>query len=95
MESKVAAFAATPDPTFGQQKPVVSPDTGAPDRTAPTPDQVELRLVIEKDPTSGSYVYKTIDRRTGEVLQQLPREELLRLREEAAYAAGDVIRTQA
>lgn len=56
------------------------------------PDQADLRLIIEED-ANGAFVYKTIDRRTGEVLVQLPREQLLRRREEADYAAGEVIRT--
>ena len=40
----------------------------------------ELRLVIEEDKSTGSYVYKTVDIRTGAVVQQIPREEVLRLR---------------
>ena len=57
------------------------------------PDQADLRLTIEED-ANGAFVYKTIDRRTGEVVVQLPREQLLRRREEADYQAGEVIRTQ-
>jgi flagellar protein FlaG len=96
MDNKVAAFAATPDPTFGQ-KP-------APQRPAPSaskaasvsgPDPADMRLVIEEDKASGSYVYKTIDRVTGEVIQQLPREQVLQLRDELSYEAGKVVRTKA
>ena len=96
MDSKVAAFAATPDPTFGQQQPAGRPDKGktAPE-AAPAQDPVDLRLVIEMDKASGTYVYKTVDRRTGEVVSQLPREDVLRLRDETAYVAGGVIRTRA
>ena len=54
-----------------------------------------MRLVIEEDKASGSYVYKTIDSRTGEVLQQLPRDQVLKLRDEVAYEAGNVVRTKA
>jgi len=54
-----------------------------------------MRLVIEKDEASGSYIYKTINRLTGEVVQQLPRAEVLRLRDTGQYAAGTVIRTKA
>jgi flagellar protein FlaG len=52
-------------------------------------------LVIEEDKASGSYVYKTVDRRTGKVIQQLPRDELLKLREALTYEAGDVVRAKA
>jgi flagellar protein FlaG len=53
------------------------------------------RLVIDEDPGSGVFVYKTVDRMTGEVLLQLPRDELLRLRRDVAYQAGAVIKTRA
>jgi flagellar protein FlaG len=51
---------------------------------------IDLRLVIEPDKISGGYIYKTVDRRTGEVVQQLPRKEVLELRHAAAYHSGDV-----
>lgn len=54
------------------------------------PQPGDLRLVIEQDDDSGEYVYKTVDRRTGETLQQYPREQVLKLREGATYASGDV-----
>lgn len=96
MQSKVAAFAATPDSTFGQPPQSSSSPAGAAAKGAPvTPEPVDLRLIIEEDQASGSYVYKTVNRRTGEVVLQLPRAEVLRMREEADYAAGSVIRTKA
>ena len=54
------------------------------------PQPGDLRLVIDQDPGSGDYVYKTVDRRTGETLQQFPREEILKLREAARYESGHV-----
>ena len=96
MQNKVAAFAATPDPTFGQQQQAAKPDVvRAAKPAAPATDPVVLRLVIEEDQASGSYVYKTINRRTGEVVQQFPRDQILRLREEVRYTAGAVIRAKA
>lgn len=35
------------------------------------------RLTIEKDRTTGKFIYKTIDRETGEVIRQWPREKML------------------
>jgi flagellar protein FlaG len=52
-------------------------------------------LIIEEDQASGAFVYKTLDRNTGEVVLQFPREEMLKLRDRAAYQAGTVIRTTA
>jgi flagellar protein FlaG len=96
MESKVTAFAATPDPTFGQKTAVQAPDTRAPaNRTVQSPDPVDMRLVIEEDKAANSYVYKTVNRLTGEVIQQLPRDQVLKLRERLDYEAGDMIRAKA
>jgi len=97
METKVATAAATPDPNFGDrpipQRPVRS---GARPTTAQQdPDLADLRLVIEEDRATNSYVYKTVDRRTGKVVQQLPREQVLQLREQLDYEAGAVVRARA
>jgi flagellar protein FlaG len=109
MEPKVAAVAAAPTPKpFEKVEPVAK--NPAQERiearaeaaakkakvAAPQgPDEAEMRLVIEMDEASGSYVYKTINRLTGEVLSQLPRAEVLKLRGEVRYTAGDVIKTEA
>jgi flagellar protein FlaG len=81
----VAIIEATPP-----RSQVVSPPP-APER----PPEPSLRLVIEEAPSSGQFVYKTLDRSTGEVVRQFPREEMLRMRSDAGYAAGDVIATDA
>ena len=96
MQSKVAPYAATPDPTFGQNRSTQAPAkslSGGAGRPGGG-DEADLRLIIEED-ASGAYVYKTVDRKTGEVVQQLPREEVLRMREHVDYHAGEVIRTKA
>ena len=97
MDSKVAAFAATPDPTFGQKPaPKQRPDTGsAAASVAPSQDPADMRLVIEEDKATNSYVYKTVNRLTGQVIQQLPREQVLQLREQLDYEAGNVVKTKA
>jgi flagellar protein FlaG len=53
------------------------------------------RLIIEEGPTVGTFVYKTLDSATGEVVRQFPREEVLRLSEDGGYAAGALIDTSA
>ena len=93
MEPKVAAIAPAPDPT--STFPTAPPAQQREPVVATGPDPVDMRLVIEEDQASGSFVYKTINRMTGEVLQQFPRAEILKLREEAQYAAGSVIKTEA
>ncbi|NEX93693.1 flagellar protein FlaG [Caulobacter sp. 17J65-9] len=59
------------------------------------PDLSDYRLTIAQDPESGTFVYRVLDRRTGEVIRQLPREELLRWRRDPKYAAGALIDARA
>lgn len=96
MDNKVASIAppsADPGLTAPPPRPVPQ-DTGANPPGAAGQDQADLRLIIEEDSGTGSYVYKTVDRRTGEIVQQFPREEILRMHDENEYAPGDVIRAR-
>lgn len=53
------------------------------------------RLVIEEGPQKGSFIYKTLDRVTGEVVRQLPREQVVEMMQTDQYASGAVIDTNA
>lgn len=53
------------------------------------------RLVIEEGPHAGSFIYKTLDRVTGEVIKQLPREQIVDLMQAQDYSSGSVIDTKA
>jgi flagellar protein FlaG len=53
------------------------------------------RLVIEEGPQAGTFIYKTMDRVTGEVVKQLPREQVVDLMRAADYSAGAVFDTKA
>ena len=72
--------------------------TSAPKEAAPVekpavitgPQPQDLRLVIEEDSKTGTYVYKTVDRRTGDILQQFPREDVLRFKQAEHYDPGEV-----
>lgn len=93
MDTKAAAI--TPAPESGKaQLQVVAPAKSEPP-TAKGQDTVETRLVIEQDQASGTFIYKTINRLTGEVVQQLPRDEVLKLRDAGQYETGSVVRTKA
>jgi flagellar protein FlaG len=93
MTANVTSTTSVPDPTYGSPAPSTS--QSSPQATVPNPSAApapaDLRLVIEDDQEAGCFVYKTVDWRTGEVMQQLPREELVKLREATNYAAGSVI----
>lgn len=95
MERKVASFAATPDPTYGRPRPQANPDGAAGPEDAGAADEPDLRLVIEGDDADGPLIYRIVDRRTGAVIQQFLREEVLQMREDADYSAGGVISTKA
>lgn len=57
------------------------------------PDTGRYRLTIEEGPDG--FVYKTLDRVTGEVIRQFPREEVLRMKASPAYDRGGVFDTSA
>ena len=90
MESKLSSVAAPADAEglAGARKSAPAPVRAPEESLAP-----DLRLVIEDRGPDGGFVYKTIDRRTGEVVLQLPREEVVRMREAAGYEVGAVIDT--
>ena len=56
-------------------------------------DVARYRLVIEEGPQAGSFIYKTMDRITGEVIRQFPREQVIRMMQSRTYGAGSVIDT--
>jgi flagellar protein FlaG len=91
--SNVSSTAAVGDPGLSL------PQSATPQPSEPSvssiEDSADFRLVIEEDPASRSYIYKTVDRRTGEVIQQFPREQLLKLKDAEHYSAGSVIKASA
>jgi flagellar protein FlaG len=94
MEPKITANARLLDPAQTQIQPGSASGKPEAKPVATGPEPYDVRLVIEEGKVSGSYVYKTINRVTGEVLQQFPREEVLKLQSGDGYKAGSVIRTE-
>jgi flagellar protein FlaG len=76
------AQAPAPASPGTSQAPAPPPQTGA---------DADLRLVIEDDKAAGSYVYVTINSVTGKVVSQIPREQLLKMREDPGYKPGSII----
>ena len=64
-------------------------------RIADPADAAGRRLVIEQDKPSGAFVYKTVDRISGDILFQYPREQMLKLSQDPGYVAGAVVSTTA
>jgi len=46
------------------------------------------RLQIEQDKETGTFIYRSVDPETGEVIRQWPPEELLKLREHLSDMEG-------
>ena len=100
MNDSIAGLGATPDSTYGQGSPSRNPEElaekdGHEPATPEAPALADMRLIIEDGQGVGALVYKTVDGRTGEVIRQLPREQVLRLRDAKVYVAGQVIKTRA
>ena len=55
------------------------------------PAVANLGLVIEDDKAAGEYVYKTVNRATGQVVSQWPSQQLLQLRVANNYSPGGII----
>ena len=79
--------------------PMASAPTGGDFHESRTQQEAEeaarYRLVIEEGPKIGSFIYKTMDRMTGEIVKQFPREQVVEMMERPDYSAGAVIDTRA
>lgn len=76
--------------------PAVTANDAHDSRAQQEADQAaRYRLVIEEGPRSGSFIYKTMDRLTGEIVKQFPREQVIDLMRSTDYSAGAVIDTKA
>eukprot|EP01030_Chromulinospumella_sphaerica_P017674 gene17674-17509_t len=93
MSNSIATIRNVPEPVAAMIAQPVQPVAETP---APTPkgQTADLRLVIEEDEATGAFVYKTLDRRTGEVVQQLPRESVLKAMSSEDYNPGLVVDTR-
>jgi len=80
----VATSSATPSNDFNQDRAEQKAEEAA-----------RYRLIIEEGPTQGTFIYKTLDSTTGEVIRQFPREQVLRMAEGGSYTAGGLIDTSA
>ena len=83
-----------------RNRQVAADETSASRLNTHTPEPKKLaqkntHLVIVKDDVNGGFVYKSIDRETGEVLKQYPREEVLKAIARAKAAEGQILDTKA
>jgi flagellar protein FlaG len=90
--ARIKPIAAVPPVASQQPAPVDQPQ---PKASNDVEGSARYRLLIEEGPSKGSFVYKTLDSVTGEVVRQFPREQVLRLAEAKGYDKGSVINTSA
>lgn len=55
----------------------------------------DFRLIIEKAAHAPEYVYKLVNATTGDVIVELPREQVVKAAESPNYTSGSVIDTRA
>jgi hypothetical protein len=67
----------------------------APGAQAVLAPQSDIRLLIEQDANGGGFIYKLVNRATGEVISELSRDELIRMSADPKYTAGKVVDTKA
>jgi flagellar protein FlaG len=86
-------FSTPPNPTVSAAAgpAPVPPVRKDPAQDAPGAASADLRLVIEEDTDGKGFIYKTLDRRTGEVVQVFPRDTILKLQESDSYSPGTVV----
>lgn len=98
MGNKVVSSEAVAGLTYSTVVKGVNDDVRAVSRAEDTDaaEGADLRLVIEEEADEpGRYVYTIIDRRTGRVVNRLPREDVLKLRDDQFYSAGRLIDSKA
>jgi hypothetical protein len=77
-----------PSPLHEEEETVVRPPT------PPQPD-ADFRLVIERDIEGADYIYRLVDRKTGKVVAELPRDKVNDLAQAPSYTAGSLVSTKA
>jgi hypothetical protein len=75
--------APSPQPTKSGEDPPVTQQPKAPPITVPAPTQMNVSIDSDKN-----VIYQFLDARTGEVLQQVPPEQVLRV----MHSIADLLR---
>ncbi len=72
-------LSVAPDAPLGEAQPKDSRVNTLLERLIDAGTKVDSRLSIDHDDITGSYVYRILDGRTGEIVRQFPYEEQLEL----------------
>jgi len=74
------------------KKPPASPSSAS--SSSETSGDAAQRLVIKEGAQAGVFVYNILDRETGQVLLQIPREDVADIAARPDYSAGQVLDTK-
>jgi hypothetical protein len=94
--AKVPPVAPVPEPIQPQTKPEAPPaqaqeaSQAVQDVPAWVSQPTDYRLVIDKNPVNGQFVYRTVDRFTGKTVAEFPSEDIAKLRDSSDYKVGSV-----
>ncbi|WP_293827294.1 flagellar protein FlaG, partial [uncultured Brevundimonas sp.] len=89
MTNHVARVTSVPQPIAS-----TTPQVAAPEARNDNADASRYRLTIEAV-GDNRFIYKILDRVTGEVIRQLPREEVEKLASDPTYRGGKIVDTTA
>jgi flagellar protein FlaG len=97
MSSKVSPISSATDPLAGLASRRVEGEVQPVKDPAPPPsaEHADLRLIIEESGEPGRYVYTIVDRRSGRIVSQMPRDDVLKLGEQKTYSAGALFKGEA
>ena len=96
MDTNAKRIGESVSPVVAAVSPATTSNDFSQERAGQKADEAaRYRLIIEEGPTQGTFVYKTLDPATGEVVRQFPREQVLRMAESGDYVAGGLIDTSA
>jgi flagellar protein FlaG len=99
--SNITPLNAAPTAPASGSGPPAPAKTAAP-AAASTPSQASgasaassQRLVIKEGDQAGVLIYTVLDRQSGEIVVQIPREMVIKLGARPDYSAGQIISTEA
>jgi flagellar protein FlaG len=85
---------ANPSPPAAKTPSKPSSTSTSPASSSSDSSADSQRLVIKEGAQAGVLIYTILDRATGEVLVQIPREEVVRIASRPDYSAGQVFDTK-
>lgn len=78
-----------------QPAPVASQTSSDSQDVVAAPSKPATRLLIDQDKVTGVFVYRIVDSNTGNLLAEIPNDQIANLKDADDYVSGSVISTNA